>query len=63
MSKLIQKDIHQIRQKMIEKQAYKSVTSSQQNKTDRGQYSSEKPMISKPGTRLYEMAKKRSEDK
>ena len=29
MSKLIQKDIYQLRQKMIEKQAYKSVTSSQ----------------------------------
>lgn len=64
MSKLIQKDIYQLRQKMIEKQAYKSATSSQltMRAAERSQYSTEKPR-GKPGARLYEMAKKRSEDK
>ena len=35
MSKLIQKDIYQIRQKMSEKQEYKSVTSTQQTRSER----------------------------
>jgi len=43
---------------MIEKQEYRSITSSM--KVDKNQYSSEKSQ-GKPGLRLHEMAKKRIE--
>jgi len=67
MSELIQKDVNQIRKKMIDNHLYKGSSSFHKKANENYNTLDSRPAIStlceRPGSRLYELAKKKSQDR